>query len=74
MVLQVGYQVLEGLLPFRRVRLIILVVCYTLRRKRDSWMRALAGSHTQDRKNGERRTSRLERRVHSIGRLLLAFS
>jgi len=73
-VLQVGYQILEGLLPFRRVHLIALVVCYALRRKRDSWMRALAGPHTYDRRHVERLTSRLERRIYSIGRLLLPFS
>jgi hypothetical protein len=73
-VLQVGYQILERLLPFRRVRLVALIVCYALRRKRDSWVRASAGSYTRDRRHIERRTSRFERRVYGIGRLLLPFS
>lgn len=41
-VLQVGYQILEGLLPFRRVRLVGFIVGYTLRRKHNSWARASA--------------------------------
>jgi hypothetical protein len=43
MVPQVRYQVFKGLLPFRRVYFVALIVGYALRRKCNGWVRASAG-------------------------------
>ena len=74
MVLQVRYQILKSLLPFRRMHFIALIVGYTLRRERNSWARASVGSYARNLRYIGRRTSRFERRVYGIRRWLLPFS
>ena len=71
---QVGYQILKSLFPFRRMYFIAPVVGYALRRKSDSWARVSAGSRPRSCRYIEGRTSRFERRVDGIRRLLLPLS
>lgn len=72
--LQVGYQVLESLLPFRRMDLIAFIVRYALRRERDCWVQTSAILRIVCRWQIQRRTSRFEGRVYGIRWLFLPFS
>ena len=72
--LQVGYQILKSLLPLRRMRFIVPVVSYALRRERDSLVQASVGSYQWHCRCIKRRTSCFECRVDGVRRQFLPFS